>query len=87
MGKLMTINEAAGYMNISRRSVYRLIQMNALSWYNIRISGSKRVRRMFSTEQLDAYLFRDRTMSNEEFCAVADEKLFEVEVKRRSGRR
>ena len=42
---------------------------------------------MFSTEQLDAYLFRDRTMSNEEFCAVADEKLFEVEVKRRSGRR
>lgn len=87
MARLMTINEAAGYMGISRRSLYRLMELNSISWYNVRISGSKRAKKKFSAEQCDAYLMRERTMSNEEFCAVADEKLLELEVRRRSGRR
>jgi len=85
MARLMTINEAAGYMGISRRSLYRLMELNSISWYNVRCSGTKRAKRRFSTEQCDAFLMRERTMSNEEFCMQADLKLFELEVRRRSN--
>ena len=73
----MSVNSAASYMGMSRRAVYRFMEENALPYSIVR--GRRRLRRT----DIDAYMTRDRTLTNEELMKMADLKLLELEARRR----
>ena len=73
----MSVNSAASYMGMSRRSVYRFMEENALPYSIVR--GRRRLRRT----DIDAYMTRARTLTNEELMKMADLKLLELETRRR----
>ena len=76
--------ESAEYMGVCRRTVYNLMEMRALPYSLVRL-GKATVRRL-RVDDLDAYMTRDRTMSNEEMLRKADLLLLKMEERRRSRR-
>lgn len=77
--------DAARYMGMSRRSVYRLMDMRVIPYSLVRLCNS--TRRRISVADLDAYVSRDRTESNEELMRRADQLMLEMEMRRmRRGR-
>lgn len=77
--------DAATYLGMSRQSVYRLMDMRALPYSLVRLCNC--TRRRLAVADLDAYLTRDRTHSNEELLRKADQLMLEMEMRRmRRGR-
>lgn len=81
----MTINQAAEYMGIGRRTVYRLMDMRAIAFCYVRLGKS--TRRRVPVEECDRYMNRDRSMSNAELLQQGDLMLLEMERVRKSGRK
>lgn len=77
--------DAAAYLGMSRRSIYRLMDMRVLPYSLVRLCKS--TRRRIAVADLDAYRTRDRTHSNEELLRKADQLMLEMEMRRsRRGR-
>lgn len=81
----LTINGAADYMSISRRSIYRLMDSRSLGYCLVRLGNS--TRRRIPVAECDRYMNRDRSMSNAELLEQGDLMLLEMERVRKSGRR
>jgi len=77
-----SVRAAAEYLGVSKWTVYRLIENRTLP--HIKISTNAKgngptSRVVIDEKDLDRYARRNRVMSNEEFIAVADRKLLEME--------
>ena len=72
----MSVNSAAVYMDLSRCSIYRLMEERELPY--CMVWGRRRLRKC----DMDAYMNRDRTLANEEIMRLADMKLLELEMRR-----
>lgn len=77
--KWLSVPQAAVYMSLSRNTVRRLVWSSAVPSY--RPSPGRVV--LMRTE-LDRYMDGHRTMSSEEMLAMAEQKLLEMEMRRRS---
>lgn len=76
--KWLSVPQAAAYMSLSRNTVRRLVWSSAVPSY--RPSPGRVV--LMRTE-LDRYMDGHRTMSSEEMLAMAEQKLLEMEMRRR----
>lgn len=76
--KWLSVPQAAVYMSLSKNTVRRLVWSSAVPSY--RPSPGRVV--LMRTE-LDRYLDGHRTMSSEEMLAMAEQKLLEMEMRRR----
>lgn len=72
--------DAAAYMGISRRSVYRLMDSHILPYCLVRLC--KATVRRIPVQALDDYMTRDMSMSNEETLRKADQLMLEMEMRR-----
>lgn len=76
--KWLSVPQAAVYMSLSRNTVRRLVWSSAVPSYR---PSPGRVVLMRS--ELDRYMDGHRTMSSEEMLAMAEQKLLEMEMRRR----
>ncbi|GEM_PF-5966407 len=76
----LTVDGAAEFMGISRRSVYRLMDMHAISYCLVRLAKS--TRRRIAVAECERYMTRDTRISNEKFLEQADLLLLEMDRRR-----
>ncbi len=78
MEKWLSVADAAKYMALSKRTLYRLMESGAVPYYSP-VKG----KRVLQASELDVYMSGTREMSNEELLRLSEQKLLELELKRR----
>ena len=76
--KWLSVPQAAVYMSLSKDTVRRLVWSSAVPSYR---PSPRRV--VLMRTELDRYMDGHRTMSSEEMLAMAEQKLLEMEMRRR----
>ena len=77
--KWLSVPQAAEYMSLARSTVYVLMERGCLPVYR---PTAGRV--FLSRDDIDSYMMSCREMSNEELVRLADQKLLELELRRRT---
>ncbi len=77
-----SVKAAAAYLGLSKWTVYRLVENKILPHVKISTKAGgygPKSKVVIDEKDLERYARRNRVMSNEEFIAVADRKLLEME--------